>query len=98
MVKQKNKIINGKIDMKKCNLNTLLFCQTKIKYFKQMITDTLLIIRQYKNMNLTSIIDYNICIGNIQELFTKLTDIQQQLKTHSAENGLDNVTYSFVIY
>ena len=56
-----------------------------------MITDTLLILRQYKTMNLTSIIDYNICIGNIQELFTKLTCIQQQLQSQSVDSGLDNV-------
>ena len=91
MVKQKNKIIKCKLDIKKGNLNTLSFCQNKITYFKHMITDTLLILRQYKTMNLTSIIDYNICIGNIQELFTKLTCIQQQLQSQSVDSGLDNV-------
>ena len=91
MVKQKNKIIKCITNDKKGNSNTLLFCQDKINYFKHMITDTLLIIGQYKKMNLTSTIDYNVCIGNIQELFAKLTRIQEQLKSYAAENKFDNV-------
>lgn len=51
------------------------FIRQKIKYFQEIIRNTILSIQQYKSMELFSNSDANICMANLNEMYEKTSEI-----------------------
>ena len=91
MTKQKNEIIKHNGEKKQHNINTLSFCKNKITNFQRMITDTLLIIKYYKSIDLITTCDYNTCVRNIEDIFKRLNVMKNKINDNTVETGLDNI-------
>jgi ATP-dependent Lon protease len=91
MAKQKNEIIKHNGDKKQQKINTLSFCKNKIDNFQRMITDTLLITKNYKAVDLITTSDYNTCVQNIEDIFKRLDIMKHKTNDSTIDSDLDNI-------
>ena len=80
----KLKVENNQSDVKH-------FISEKIKYFQEIIRNTILSIQQYKSMELFSNSDINICMANLNEMYEKTNEI---IETINAETNVELIIES----
>ena len=59
--------------------NTQIFCSEKVRFFKNLITNTILSIQRYKIMDIISASDVNMSIRNLESLYSELNRLEWQL-------------------
>lgn len=78
IIKNNAKIKNDVID----NGDTYRFIHDKIRYFQEIIRNTILSIQKYKTFELFSNSDLNICVQSLYDLYEKTNEITTVLTTN----------------
>ena len=64
------------------------FIAAKIKYFQEIIQNTILSMQEYKSMELFSNSDINVCMSNLSEIYEKTTEISGMI---DVQPNIDNI-------
>ena len=91
----KNIKIKKSSDKKPSKISPKILCQKKIKYYKNIIQDTILFVQKYKLLDIIDAGELNLCVKNLEKIFNNCIQIEEALsikkKSTNYEQLLDKI-------
>jgi len=81
-----------KVPVKKtAKTNTKILCQKKIKYYKNVIQDTILYVQKYKLLDILDAGELNLCVKNLEKIFNNCLQIESAISVKKKSTNYDQI-------
>ena len=76
---------------KTAKINTKILCQKKIKYYKNVIQDTILYVQKYKLLDILDAGELNLCVKNLEKIFNNCLQIETAISVKKKSTNYDQL-------